>query len=152
MAQTEQSPSPTPSSQPPTPPSHTHTLRVRYAETDQAGMAHHAAYLPWFEEGRVALLRALGKPYRELEAAGFHFPVREVQCRYRAVALFDDVLSMTTTIETVGGASIRFGYRLVRSADDILIAEGATQHACVDDVGKVQRLPRELREVLDRRL
>ncbi len=152
MAQTEQSPSPTPSSQPPAPPSHTHTLRVRYAETDQAGMAHHAAYLPWFEEGRVALLRALGKPYRELEAEGFHFPVREVRCRYRAVARFDDVLTMTTTIEAVGGASIRFGYRVVRPADDILIAEGATQHACVDDVGKVQRLPRELGEVLGRRL
>ncbi|MCY4389688.1 MAG: thioesterase family protein [Desulfurellaceae bacterium] len=145
MAKTEQSPSPTP-------PSHTHTLRVRYAETDQAGMAHHAAYLPWFEEGRVALLRALGKPYRELEAEGFHFPVLEVQCRYRAVALFDDVLKMTTTIEAVGGASIRFGYRLVRPADDMLVAEGATQHACVDDAGKVKRLPRELREMLGRRL
>ena len=132
-------------------PSHTHTLRVRYAETDQAGMAHHAAYLPWFEEGRVALLRALGKPYREFEAEGFHFPVREVQCRYRAVALFDDVLKMTTTIEAVGGASIRFGYRVVRSADDILIAQGTTQHACVDDAGKVKRLPRELRAVLGRR-
>ncbi len=142
MAQTEHSPSP---------PSHIHTLRVRYAETDQAGMAHHAAYLPWFEEGRVALLRVLGKPYRELEAEGSYFPVREVQCRYRAVALFDDVLSMTTTIAAVGGASIRFGYRIIRPADDVLIAEGATQHACVDDAGRVKRLPRELRAVLGRR-
>ena len=152
MAKTEQSPSPTSNPQLPVPPSHPHTLRVRYAETDQAGMAHHAAYLPWFEEGRVALLRALGKPYRELEAEGFHFPVREVQCRYRAVALFDDVLKMTTTIEAVGGASIRFGYRLVRPADDMLIAEGTTQHACIDNAGKVKRLPRELREMLGRRL
>ncbi len=132
-------------------PSHIHTLRVRYAETDQAGMAHHAAYLPWFEEGRVALLRALGKPYRVLEAEGMHFPVREVQCRYRAVALFDDVLSMTTTIQAVGGASLRFGYRIVRPADDLLIAEGTTQHACVDDAGRVQRLPGALRAVLHRR-
>ena len=148
MAKTEQSSSPTPNPQPPVPPSHTHTLRVRYAETDQAGMAHHAAYLPWFEEGRVAFLRALGKPYRELEAEGIHFPVREVQCRYRAVALFDDVLSLTTTLEAVGGASIQFGYRVIRPADAMLIAEGTTQHACVDDAGRVKRLPRELRAVL----
>ena len=148
MSKTEKIPSPIPDPQPPVPPSHAHTLRVRYAETDQAGMAHHAAYLPWFEEGRVAFLRALGKPYRELEAEGIHFPVREVRCRYRAVALFDDVLRMTTTIEAVGGASIRFGYRVVRATDDTLIAEGATQHACVDDTGRVKRLPRELRAVL----
>ena len=43
-----------------------HTVRVRYAETDQAGMAHHSAFLPWFEEGRVELLRSLGKPYHSM--------------------------------------------------------------------------------------
>ena len=149
MAKTEGYPSPIASAQ--SLPAHTHTLRVRYAETDQAGMAHHAAYLPWFEEGRVAFLRALGKPYRELEAEGIHFPVREVQCRYRVATLFDDVLSMTTTLEAVGGASIRFGYRVVRPADNMLIAEGTTQHACVDDAGRVKRLPRELRAMLGRR-
>ena len=128
--------------------SNTHTVRVRYAETDKAGMAHHAAYLVWFEEGRVELLRALGSPYRTLEAQGVHFPVRDARCRYRAVALFDDVLNVTTTVRHVGGASVRFGYRIVRPADDVVIAEGTTEHACVDYTGRVQRLPRTLREML----
>ncbi len=128
--------------------SNAHTVRVRYAETDQAGMAHHSAYLPWFEEGRVELLRSVGKPYQALEAEGIHFPVREAYCRYWALALFDDLLRVTTNIEKVGGASVRFGYRIVRKADDVLIAEGHTRHACVDDAGKVRRLPRDLRELL----
>ena len=128
--------------------SNTHTVRVRYAETDQAGMAHHSAYLPWFEEGRVELLRSVGKPYQALEAEGIHFPVRKVYCRYWALVLFDDLLRVTTNIENVGGASVRFGYRIVRKADDALIAEGHTCHACVDDAGKVRRLPRSLRELL----
>ncbi len=132
------------------PTSNTHTVRVRYAETDQAGMAHHSAYLPWFEEGRVELLRSVGKPYQALEADGIHFPVREVYCRYWALVVFDDLLRVTTTIEKVGGASVRFGYRIVRKADDALIAEGHTHHACVDDAGKVRRLPRDLRELLGR--
>ena len=130
--------------------SNTHTVRVRYAETDQAGMAHHSVYLPWFEEGRVELLRSVGKPYQALEAEGIHFPVREAYCRYRALALFDDLLRVTTTIEKVGGASVRFGYGIVRKADDALIAEGHTHHACVDAAGKVRRLPRDLRELLER--
>lgn len=125
-----------------------HTVRVRYAETDQAGMAHHSSYLPWFEEGRVELLRRLGKPYQEFEAEGIHFPVREAFCRYWAPAFFDDVLIVETSIEEVGGASVRFGYRITRQVDEGLIAEGLTLHACVDDNGKVKRLPREIRKLL----
>lgn len=127
---------------------HTHCIRVRYAETDQAGMAHHSSYLPWFEEGRIELLRRLGKPYQEFEADGIHFPVREAFCRYWAPAFFDDVLIMETSIEEVGGASVRFAYRITRQSDGGLIAEGLTLHACVDDNGKVKRLPREIKELL----
>src|SRR5262245_39788260 len=128
-----------------TPKSHTSVVRVRYAETDQAGMAHHSAFLPWFEVGRVELLRALGKPYQEFEAEGLHFPVREAFCRYWAPARFDDELLIVTTIEEVGGASTRFGYRITRETDATLIAEGYTLHACVDNQGKVKRVPPEVR-------
>src|SRR5215204_2772996 len=110
-----------PSSHISTPQSRTFIVRVRYAETDQAGMAHHSAFLPWFEVGRVELLRALGKPYPEFEAEGFHFPVREAFCRYWVPARFDDELFITTTIEEVGGASTRFGYRITRVTDATLI-------------------------------
>ncbi|MBI3300721.1 MAG: acyl-CoA thioesterase [Deltaproteobacteria bacterium] len=128
--------------------SHLHTIRVRYAETDQAGMAHHSAFLPWFEEGRVELLRSLGKPYQEFEAEGLHFPVREAFCRYWAPARFDDVLTVSTVIKEVGGASVRFGYRITRRSDTTLIAEGYTLHACVDDGGKIKRLPLDVRRIL----
>lgn len=129
-------------------PKNSHLIRVRYAETDQAGMAHHSAYLPWFEEGRVELLRSLGNPYQAIEAEGSHFPVREAFCRYWAPARFDDVLIIATKIEEVGGASVRFSYRITRQADGVLIAEGHTLHACVDDNGKVKRLPPEIRKLL----
>ncbi len=128
--------------------SFSHLLRVRYAETDQAGMAHHSSFLPWFEEGRIELLRSLGKPYQEFEAEGMHFPVREVFCRYWTPARFDDVLVISTSIEQVGGASVQFNYRITRQADETLIAEGLTRHACVDNDGKVKRLPRQIRQML----
>jgi acyl-CoA thioester hydrolase len=111
-------------------------------------MAHHSSFLPWFEEGRVELLRRLGKPYQELEAEGIHFPVREVFCRYWTPARFDDVLIVMTSIEEVGGASVQFHYRITRQSDGALIAEGRTLHACVDDNGKVRRLPQTVRKLL----
>ena len=42
-------------------------VRVRYAETDQMGIAHHANYLVWFEIGRTDFCRAAGTSYREIE-------------------------------------------------------------------------------------
>lgn len=137
-----------PNSQSLTPNPSLHTIRVRYAETDQAGMAHHSAFLPWFEAGRVELLRNLGKPYQEFEAEGLHFPVREAFCRYWVPARFDDILLVETTIEEVGGASVRFGYRITRETDTTLVAEGYTLHACVNDTGKIKRLPLEVKKLL----
>lgn len=33
---------------------------VRYADTDQMGMAYHGNYVTWFEVGRTEMLRAQG--------------------------------------------------------------------------------------------
>ena len=48
------------------------TFHVRYAETDQMGVVHHAAYIVWFEEGRSAWMRALGSNYADFESAGYN--------------------------------------------------------------------------------
>src|SRR5712691_9582520 len=59
-------------------------VRVRYAETDQMAIAHHASYIVWFEIGRTDLCRATGFTYREIENRGLILVVTEVTCRYRA--------------------------------------------------------------------
>ena len=45
-------------------------LRVRFAETDQMGVAHHSAYVVWLEAARIEWLRARGLDYRRLEEEG----------------------------------------------------------------------------------
>ena len=61
-------------------------LRVRYAETDQMGKAHHMHYLAWFELGRMELLRANGILYAELERADVMLPVTKAEVEYRQSA------------------------------------------------------------------
>ncbi|MFU8794571.1 MAG: acyl-CoA thioesterase, partial [Dethiobacteria bacterium] len=43
------------------------SIRVRYVETDQMGVAYHANYLVWFEVGRTEMMREIGLPYIEFE-------------------------------------------------------------------------------------
>ena len=47
------------------------TFRVRYAETDQMGVAYYGNYLVWFEMGRSEYCRQAGYPYTRIEEEGF---------------------------------------------------------------------------------
>src|SRR5262245_33144024 len=56
-------------------------IRVRYAETDQMGVAHHSHYLVWCEAARTEHMRRLGADYRALEEEGLRLVVVEAQVR-----------------------------------------------------------------------
>jgi acyl-CoA thioester hydrolase len=58
-------------------------VRVRYADTDQMGVAYYANYLVWFEVARTEWLRDGGWSYRQMEADGIALPVIEAHCEYR---------------------------------------------------------------------
>lgn len=122
--------------------------RVIYGDTDQMGVVYYANYLRWFERGRSEFLRQIGRPYPGIEKEGLHFPVVEVQCRYHQSARYDDEIEIETQLNEVSRASLRFSYRISRSTDGALLAEGSTRHACIDGSGKAIRLPADLHRLL----
>ena len=115
--------------------------RVRYAETDQMGVVYHSNFFIWFEIGRVELLRRLGFSYREMETDGYHLPVVEVRCRYKAPALYDDTLAIRTRMLTLRPSLIAFGYETIRQSDGALLAEGESTHIVVGSNKKKIQLP-----------
>ena len=129
--------------------SHTISIRVQYNHTDGQGRVHHAQYINYFEHGRVELLRSLGHNYRELEESGLLLVVSQLSIRYLGAAVFDDMLSLTTSVLRTRGVRIEHGYRISKQSDDggrsEPIVEGETTVACVDPSGKVRPLPKYLR-------
>jgi len=118
-------------------------LRVIYGDTDQAGIVYYANYLRWFEAGRAELIRAKGLRYRDFEAEhGLLLPVIEAHVEYRAPALYDDLLTIESSLAATRRATVRFEYRILR--DGLLLATGHTVHACVGQDGKPRRLPSAL--------
>lgn len=103
---------------------HNSTLRVRYGETDQMGYCYYGNYAQYFEVGRVEALRSLGMSYKSLEARGIMLPVSHFEINYKAPALYDDALVITTHISEMKGARLLFNYSI--HVDDRLIAEGST--------------------------
>jgi acyl-CoA thioester hydrolase len=114
-------------------------IRVRYPETDPGGYAHHSSYLTWFEMGRTELLRANGRSYRDMEAAGLFVVVARIECRYVRPARYDDLLRLRTTVTRVTLARIEHDYHLYR--DNELLTEAHIVLCCVDRDATPQRLP-----------
>lgn len=129
---------------PPSQPRFSTSLRVRYAETDTAGVVYYANYLTYFEVGRVELLRALGMPIGEVEARGIVLPVVEARVKYLRPARLDDLLEISLTLDSVGPASFAFDYEVTR--DGLLLASGWTRLAvCERDTGRCLGMPAWLR-------
>jgi acyl-CoA thioester hydrolase len=118
-------------------------FRVRYQETDGQRRVHHANFLTYFEMGRTEMLRAQGRTYREFEDAGLMMVVAEATVRYHAPADYDDLLLLRTRVDQVGGAHIRHSYEVLK--DGAIIVTGGTTVVCVDQQGRVRRLPEWLR-------
>ena len=127
---------------------HETEIRVRYAETDKMGIAHHSNYLIWFEAGRSDLCRARGFSYKEMEDDNALMVVAETYCRYKSPAYYEDVLTIRAQVAEVRSRSIRFIYEIVRDSDGVLLAEGETLHVVTDHNKKVRLIPDRYREQL----
>jgi len=124
-------------------------VRVRYAETDQMGVVYHANYLVWFEIGRVELMRQRGLNYKEMESEeDCGIAVVEATARYKAPARYDDELIIETSVLKARGPIIRFGYKILRVTDGLLLCEGETVHVVVGRDMKRRKLPKKYADIL----
>lgn len=124
------------------------TFHVRYAETDQMGVVHHAAYIVWFEEGRSSWMRELGRDYADFEATGLNLAASEVHARYLAPALYGRQVTVRTWFEEVRSRTVKATYEVVDTQTGRMLVTGHTRHVCVDREGKVARIPAEWRKLL----
>ncbi|HET8751589.1 MAG TPA: thioesterase family protein [Gaiellaceae bacterium] len=122
-------------------------VRVRFADTDAQGVAHNTAYLVWFEVARVEYLRTFAGGYQALRDHGVEAIVLESLCRYRVPARFDDELVVHTRCVGPRGARFRYEYAIARGEE--LVADGHTEHACVDaHTFRPTRVPEWLAEAI----
>lgn len=116
-----------------------HTIRVRFAETDAMRIVHHGRYLPYLEEARVEYLRAIDHPYTAWQEAGIESAVLEAFVRYRSPLRFDELVVVHVALRAVRGATFQMDYAL--TVDGELRSTAVTVHALLGADGRPQRLP-----------
>ncbi len=123
--------------------------RVSYGETDTMGVLYYAEYLHLFERARGQYIRERGMSYSVAEERGLFLPVREASCRYRRPARYDDLILVRAGISEWGRASLTFIYELHDEHKTHILAQGMTQHACVDKTGRPIPVPAWFRKLVD---
>lgn len=126
---------------------HSFGLRVYYEDTDLAGIVYYANYLKFIERGRSEWVRARGVDQGALRRShGIVFAVRRVEADYLKPALFDDELTVTTRLHSLGGARIVLEQEVLRGAERLFAA--VVTLVCLGDAGAAVRVPAMVRAAL----
>ena len=125
-----------------------YTHRVQYYETDKMGITHHSNYVRWMEEARIDYLDQIGWNYARLEGMGIISPVRAVECRYRAITTFNDLITIHAEIEDFNGVVLRLRYSMTNEAGT-KVFDGHSEHCFLSREGRILRLKKEFPEFHD---
>ncbi len=128
----------------------THTLRVRYAETDPMKYVYYGNYAAYFEVGRVELFRTIGKPYDEIEKEGIWLPVSEYKIKFLKPALYDQLLEIHTYIRQIPGVRIVFDYEIYNEAKEKITEAQTTLFFLNAKDNKIIRCPQFLMELIEK--
>ena len=119
----------------------THSIRVRYGETDPMKYVYYGNYAEYFEVARVELFRTLGISYDEIEKRGIFLPVSEYKIKYLKPGLYDQLLEIHTYIKKTPGVKIEFDYEIYNE-DKVKITEASTTLFFLDaETNKIVRCP-----------
>jgi len=128
----------------------THSLRVRYGETDPMKYVYYGNYAEYLEVARVELFRSIGISYNEIENRGIWLPVSEYNIKYLKPAFYDEELTIHTFVEKLPGVKIEFRYEIFNS-DKIKITEARTTLFFLDsETNKIIKCPDFLMEFIQK--
>ncbi len=123
-------------------------IRVRYGETDKMGYVYYGNYPLYYEVGRTELMRNFGYSYNKIEEMGIILPVKTLDVKYHKAAMYDDLLTLKTTIKEIPGVRITFYYEVLNEKQELL-NEGSTMLIFVDEKS---RRPRKAPDELIKKL
>ena len=126
----------------------THTIRVRYAETDPMKYVYYGNYATYFEVARVELFRTLGIPYDDIEKRGIWLPVSEFSIKYLKPALYDQNLEIHTFIKKIPGVRIEFDYEIYNDSKEKITEAKTTLFFLDSKLNKVIKCPDFLMNLL----
>lgn len=110
--------------------------QAQYYETDQMGIIHHSNYIRWFESARIWYMEQIGVNYKDMEAMGIISPVLEVNCAYKSMVHFGDVVEVFPKVEKYNGVRLELSYTIRDKQSREIRTLGGSKHCFLNREGK----------------
>ena len=123
-------------------------IRIYYEDTDCGGVVYYANYLRYVERARTEFLESRGLSLKRLMDEGVYFVVAEAALKYFSPGRYGDILSIETSVERVGPASIVFEHNISRDATGEKLVFSRVKLGCVGRDMKPLRLRQEVLEAV----
>lgn len=120
--------------------------RIHYHDTDLAGVAYHANYLKYFEEGRADYMRQRKAEITEFQKLGLQFAVRKAEVDYRYPARYNDIIKVVSKVTELRNASLVFSQQVF--VGDTLAVSAKIVLVCINEKFKPATMPKELADKL----
>jgi 4-hydroxybenzoyl-CoA thioesterase len=103
---------------------HTATVRVRWSDSDPAGIVFYPRFFEWYDLGTEALFEALGLPWPELfpRYAIVGVPIVESGSTFVGPVRYGDLVTIRSTVAWVKGKTFRMEHEI--TVGGILCARG----------------------------
>ena len=92
-----------------------HSLKVYYKDVDKMGIVYYSRYFEYFEEARTELLDSIGLDVTSIEKGGIELPVVESHCEYLKGAVFEQKLTVRTSIRDIPKARLKISYNIYQN-------------------------------------
>jgi acyl-CoA thioester hydrolase len=111
--------------------SFTTTRRVEFGDTDMAGIMHFANFFRFMEAAETDYLQSIGASVSWRDGGvKWGFPRVSAACDYRKPARFEDVLTITLTVESVGAKSVSYRFDFVNQGGEAVAVGRVTTVFC----------------------
>jgi acyl-CoA thioester hydrolase len=112
-------------------------IRVYYEDTDSGGVVYHSNYLNFMERARTEWLRHLGFEQTDIrDELNVIFVVHNMQIIFKKPAKFNDMLTITSQLTSLGRGSFEFMQTITTNEPVLgqrnILVEAQVKLACVN--------------------
>jgi acyl-CoA thioester hydrolase len=134
-----------------TPEIHRIDVRLGYADCDPAQIIYYGAWFPWMERAQTEWLYLNDlRPDTLEERFGFRIVSRSAACEYLSPARLFERIALSVRVEDVGRTSLRWGFRMTRHDDAVLVARASLTNVTIGSDGRPVPVPEPMRSALAR--
>ncbi len=126
-------------------------FRVRFGETDMAGIVYYPNYYQWMDTATHHLLRQTNFPTTTITSMQKGLPLVEATCKFYHPLKFDDEVQVISEIKEIKNKVVLIEHRFIKKEDKKQVAEGQETRIWVsfaDGQLKSEPIPEQLRREL----